>query len=115
MCLYADQLAWLNSKSKGGTGLRRQSLNYDMPDISYCQFIVELAMDYGLKPERSELNAWNILTKANLNRFESKAVHLISVTYQNKHSEYNGKDSPRPFIGNARQPSESIKNALRNK
>lgn len=70
-------------------------------------------MDYGLKPEWSELNAWNNLTEANLHRFESKAVHLMSVTYQNKHSEYDGKDMPRPFIGSTKQSSDSIKSALR--
>jgi len=86
-----------------------------MPDIRYCSYVAELAIDYGLKPEWSELNAWNILTQANLNRFESKAIHLMSVTYQNKYSQYDGKDAPRPFVGNARQASESIKNALRTK
>jgi len=86
-----------------------------MPNINYCRYVAEIALDYGLKPEWSELNAWNILTSANLNKFESKAVHLMSVTYQNKHSKYNGNDCPRPFVGNARQGSESIKIALRNK
>jgi len=86
-----------------------------MPNINYCRYVAEIALDYGLKPEWSELNAWNILTSANLNKFESKAVHLMSVTYQNKHGFYDGKDSPRPFVGNAIQSSESIKTALRNK
>lgn len=115
MYLYADQLAWLNSKPKGSTIARKDSLNYDMPDVSYCYYIVNMAIDYGLKPEWSELNAWNILTLSNLNRFEVKAVHLMSVTYQNKYSSYSNTDSPRPYLGNARQDSNSIKQALRNR
>ena len=86
-----------------------------MPNVSHCQYIVNMAIDYGLKPEWSELNAWNILTSANLHRFESKAVHLMSTTYQYKHSEYNNSDKPRPYLGNARQDSNSIKSALRRK
>tara|TARA_R110000851_G_scaffold6557_1_gene26445 strand:- start:110 stop:370 length:261 start_codon:yes stop_codon:yes gene_type:complete len=84
-----------------------------MPDISYCKYIADLAMDYGLKPEWSELNAWNNLTQANLNRFESKAVYLMSVTYRSNHTKYDGKDAPRPFIGTTKQSSNSIKSALR--
>ena len=86
-----------------------------MPDIKYCWYVAQMALDFGLKPEWSELNAWNILTGANLNKFESKAVQLMSVTYQNKHGLYDGKDLPRPFVGSAIQSSESIKTALRNK
>jgi hypothetical protein len=113
--LYADQLAWLNSKSKGSKKARKDTLAYDMPDISYCSYIATMAIDYGLKPEWSELNAWNILTGASLNKFESKAVHLMSTTYQFKHSEYSNTDLPRPFAGNSRQSSDSIKSALRKK
>ena len=113
MCLYSDQLAWINSKSKDSNVARRETLNFDLPNIDYCWFLFEKAIDYGLKPEWSELNAWNILTDARLHPFESKAIHLISVTYQNKHSEYNGTDSPRPFLGTSAQSSDSIKSALR--
>ena len=113
MYLYSDQLAWLNSKSKGSNIARKDSLNYDMPDVSHCQHIVNMAIDYGLKPEWSELNAWSILSGANLHRFESKAVYLMSSTYRQKHSEYTNTDSPRPYLGNARQSSNSIKSALR--
>ena len=84
-----------------------------MPDIDYCRHIMELALDFGLKPEWAELHAWNELTQSALNRFESKAIHLISVIYQNKHSEYDGKDVPRPFIGKIKQSGESIRSALR--
>ena len=86
-----------------------------MPDVNYCQYIVDMAIDYGLKPEWSELNAWNILTGANLHRFESKAVYLMSSTYRQKYSEYSNTDLPRPYLGNARQSSNSIKSALRRK
>jgi hypothetical protein len=113
--LYADQLAWLNTGSKGSKAPRKDTLAYDMPDISYCQYIVNMAIDYGLKPEWSELNAWNILTDANLNKFESKALYLMSSTYQFKRGEYSNTNLPRPFVGNFRQSSESIKSALRKK
>jgi len=90
-------------------------VDFDMPDIAYCRYIAELALDFGLKPEWSELNAWNDLTQSRLNKFESKAVHLMSVVYNSKHGEYDGNDSPRPFVGNTKQSSDSIKNALRNR
>jgi len=84
-----------------------------MPNISYCEYIAGLALDFGLKAEWSELNAWNNLTGSDLNKFESKAVHLMGVTYQSKQNEYEGKDSPRPYLGKTRQDSNSIKSALR--
>ena len=76
-------------------------------------YIADMATDFGLKSEWSELHAWNSLTNSNLNRFESKAVHLMSVTYQNKYGAYNDTDTPRPYLGNTRQSSISIKSALR--
>ena len=114
MSLYANQLAWLNSRQDRKSKTRRELLDYDMPDISYCRYIYEMAMDFGLKPEWSELNAWNELTQANLNKFESKAIHLMSLVYSGKHSEYDGNDIPRPFVGNTKQSSDSIQNVLRN-
>jgi len=115
LCNYADQLAWVNSRSKDSKIPRRESLKFDMPNIDYCYYVAEMAMEYGFKTEWSELNAWNSLTGSNLNRFESKAVYLMSVTYQNKHGEYDGKDAPRPFVGNTRPDSNLIKIALRGK
>jgi len=108
-------MAWLNSSSKGSDKPRGMCVEYDMPSIDYCLYIANIATDFGLKSEWSELHAWNTLTKSNLNRFEVKAVHLMSVTYQNRYSSYSNTDSPRPYLGNARQDSNSIKQALRNR
>ena len=86
-----------------------------MPEIGYCRYILDMAIDFGLKPEWVELNAWNKLTQSSLNNFESKAIHMISVVYSNKISEYDGKDRPRPFIGNTKQSSGSIRDIIRNR
>jgi len=114
LSLYANQLAWLNSRQDRKGKARRELLEYDMPDISYCRYIYEMAVEFGLKPEWSELNAWSELTQANLNKFEAKAIHLMGLTYNNKYSEYDGNDAPRPFIGNTKQDSNSIRDILRN-
>ena len=108
-------MAWLNSSAKGNPQPRGLCVQYDMPFINYCVYIADLAVEFGLKTEWSELHAWNDLTKSNLNRFECKAIHLMSVTYKSKYSEYNDTDLPRPYLGNSRQSSESIKLALRRK
>jgi len=112
--LYANQLAWLNSRGSNRAKARRETIEYDMPDIGYCYWIFDLAIGFGLSPKWSELNAWNELTGANLNKFESKCVHMISVVYNNKLGEYDGTDSPRPYIGNTKQSADSIQNVLRN-
>tara|TARA_R110000782_G_scaffold7070_4_gene23982 strand:+ start:766 stop:1026 length:261 start_codon:yes stop_codon:yes gene_type:complete len=84
-----------------------------MPDCSNCNWLISYAIDYGFKPEWSELNAWNNLNNMKLNRFESKAIYTMSVAYKNSVSLYDNTDKPRPFVGNTRLDNDIIKSTLR--
>lgn len=75
--------------------LRNEYAN-DLPPLS-AGYLIDYALDFGLKTDWTELAAWSDLIGVNLHSFECRAVIRAGVAYNNGVNEFSGKDAPRPY------------------
>tara|TARA_R110000772_G_scaffold268452_1_gene395608 strand:+ start:38556 stop:38861 length:306 start_codon:yes stop_codon:yes gene_type:complete len=84
----------------------------ELPDIDPFAYIIDLLMEVGpVELSWSDLEAWNRMTRMDLDEWELRTIHRLASVYTRSSREYDDSKSISPFVPET--PTAKIESKIR--